>query len=533
MNSTDESDKRRVLLYDTTLRDGMAREGIDVSARDKVRIAKRLDRYGVHFIEGGYAGSNPKDAEFFRRMADVELNYARLVAFGSTRRKEKAVESDRGVRAVLDAGTQTICIFGKTSDFQVRVALETSLDENLAMIADTVSYLVAQGREVVYDAEHFFDGYASDPGYAIQTLQAARDAGAAYLVLCDTNGGTLPARIDEVTRTLVERGFPRLGIHTHNDVGCAVAGSLAAIEAGCEMVQGTINGYGERTGNADLCAIVPTLELKMGLLALPEGHLKQTTEVSHFVSETANQHHNAYQPYVGRSAFAHKGGAHGSAVRRDAATYEHVDPGSVGNTRKLVVSEIAGRAMILDKLEELGIEMPAPKLSQLLETVKDLAYQGYTFEAADASLELLILKKAGLLKPRVELESYHVHLHRRSEHEAMVDATIKFRVGGERFIAASEGNGPVHALDQALRSVLEPRIEGLSRIRLEDYKVRVLEGHDDTNSVTRVLVETGDGTTSWGTIGVNVNIIKASWDALHDGIEYGLYLLDKAGRPAE
>lgn len=521
----------RIVLYDTTLRDGAAREGLTLSVGDKIHIAHRLARLGVSYIEGGYAGSNPKEMEFFRRMAEKPLRRSsKLVAFGSTRYKKSSVKEDRGLAALLAAGTDAVCVFGKASDFQVRVALGTSLKENLAMIRDSVTYLIDQGREVFFDAEHFFDGYKLNPDYTKKVLRTAGEAGASWLVLCDTNGGALPGEINGIVQGLINEGFSNLGIHAHNDINCADAVSLAAVEAGCWMVHGTINGYGERTGNADLCSIIPTLELRMDRRCLPKGNLAQLTEVSHFVSETANLRHNPFQPYVGRSAFSHKGGAHGSAVRKNSSTYEHIAPEMVGNAHHLVVSEIAGRSMIAEQAERLGIEFSPAQLTHLITRIKDLEYRGYKYEAADASLDLLLLEEAGKRHRFFELESYHLHLLRlggASDKQGILDATIKIKVGEKRYLTAAEGNGPVNALDRALRKSLLPLFPKLEKVRLLDYKVRVLEGSDGTQAVTRVLIETGDGIHSWGTIGVNENIIKASWDALYDSIEYGLMRLYK------
>lgn len=519
-----------VVLYDTTLRDGAAREGMTLSMLDKVKIAQRLAKFGIAYIEAGYPGSNPKDGELFRVLRDDPDVAPALVAFGATRRKKTDAARDEGLRALLASGANKICIFGKTWDFHVRVALETTEEENLAMIGDSVAYLKSKGREVIYDAEHFFDGFEANPAYAKATLRAAAQAGADYVVLCDTNGGTLPGRVAEIVDELRREGFARLGIHTHNDSGCAVANSLAAVERGCVMVQGTINGYGERTGNANLCTIAPALELKMNRRCLPPGHLKDLTDVSHFVSEVANLHHDPYQPFVGKSAFAHKGGAHGSAVSRDARTYEHVDPRLVGNVNKLVVSEIAGRSMILHRASELGLKLGKEQIEHLLGRVKHLEYQGYTYEAADASLGLLLLREAKLLRPFFTVDAYDIHLHRRTERDMLVDATVKVRVRGTRYVTAAEGNGPVNALDNALRKCLEPVFEELRLISLLDYKVRVLEGADGTKAITRVLIETGDGHVTWGTIGVSENVIKASWDALYDAIVWGLYLHRRNGK---
>ncbi|MCB9490274.1 MAG: citramalate synthase [Deltaproteobacteria bacterium] len=533
--------KQQIYLYDTTLRDGMAGEGVNFSTNDKVLICEHLDRFGVHYIEGGYPGSNPKEMEFFAAMAKRPLATSKLTAFGATRRKNTPVAKDPGIKALLDAKTPAVCIFGKSSEFQVKVALNTSLKENLAMISDSVAHLKSKGREVVYDAEHFFDGFKTSPEYTVKTLEAAQAAGADFIVLCDTNGGTLPGEIETIVRHLVGAGFTRLGIHTHNDTGCGVANSLVAVDNGCIMVHGTVNGLGERTGNADLCAIIPSLQLKMGYKAVPAAKLKRLSELSHFVAETANMSPDPYQPYVGKSAFSHKGGAHGSAVRKDPSTYEHIDPNLVGNTRKLVVSEIAGRATLQNRLKALNIQLDDAQLAKFSESIKAKENEGYSFEDADGSIALMALDTAAKKRRFFQVESYHVHIHRfpkdvphnGDKTHTLCDATLLLNVNGVPVMAHSDvHNGPVNALDAAMRKCLEGQFPAINKIQLTDYKVRVIDGKLGTKSVTRVWIESTDGKHTWGTVGVSPNIIAASWAALKQSVEYGLYLHHRSGAKA-
>ncbi|MCG0239497.1 MAG: citramalate synthase [Firmicutes bacterium] len=514
----------RIVLYDTTLRDGSQRAGISFSVADKVRIARRLDQFGVPYIEGGWPGSNPKDAEFFAAMREAPLRQARLVAFSATRRAGVRCEEDPSLKALLDAGTEAVCVVGKSWDFHVTQALLTTLEENLRMIGETVAFLKARGKEVIFDAEHFFDGYRANPAYALACLRAALESGADWLVLCDTNGGTLPDALAGVVRE-VRAALPgaRLGIHCHDDSGVAVANSLAAVQAGCTMVQGTINGYGERCGNANLCTVAANLELKLGYSCLPPGALAQLTELSHFVAEVANLAPREEQPFVGRNAFTHKAGIHVSALMKNAAMYEHIDPAAVGNRRRVVVSDLAGRSNLHYALGER--RLTDAQARSLLEQVKGLEYQGYQFEGAEASLELLAEEVRGRY---FTLEGLRILVEKREEGGATAEAVIKVRVGQRVIHTAAEGNGPVNALDAALRKALAEVYPGIDRVRLADYKVRVLEGSDGTGARVRVLVESTDGRRTWGTVGVSTNIIEASWQALVDSLVYYLW---KTGVP--
>ncbi|MBI5231400.1 MAG: citramalate synthase [Coriobacteriales bacterium] len=514
-----------ITLYDTTLRDGTQREGLALSAEDKLRIARKLDRLGIHYIEGGFPGSNPKDIEFFERARDLKLQQAVITAFGSTRRKGIAPEDDDGLAALVDSGCSAITIFGKSWPVHVTETLQTTLAENVAMVSDSVSYLKGAGSEVFFDAEHFFDGYGADSGYAIEVCRAAVDSGADAIVLCDTNGGTLPHEVERIVRE-VRATLPgvEIGIHAHNDAACAVANSLIAVTAGASHVQGTMNGYGERAGNADLTAIIPALVLKMDSDAVTPEQLELLTETSHFVSEVANISPNPHQPYVGASAFAHKGGVHASAAARLPEAYEHVDPTSVGNLARVVVSELAGRASLTMKAQEMGIELTGePELvGSVLDSIKELEHEGYSFEAADASLEIMLRKRLGTYEPFFRLESFRVIMEKREDGRVMTEATIKLHIGGHRYIATAEGNGPVNALDKALRIAIGRFYPHLAEIELSDFKVRVLDEKAGTAAITRVLIESSDHEKNWGTVGVSENIIEASWEALVDSIDYGL-----------
>ena len=511
-----------VTLYDTTLRDGTQREGMSLSVEDKLRIAAKLDLLGVHYIEGGFPGSNPKDIEFFERVRDLRLEQAVISAFGSTRRKGVAAAEDSGLAALIGTGCQALCIVGKCWDLQVTEAIGATLDEGIEMARDSVAYLKTHGRTVFFDAEHFFDGYNSNPDYAVAVCAAAAEAGADAIVLCDTNGGMLPADITRIVTDVTKRVKAPLGIHTHNDSGCAVANTLVAVDAGCVQVQGTMNGYGERTGNADLVAIIGGLVLKMGDDCITRDQLRLLTEVSHFVAETANLAPNAQAPYVGASAFAHKGGLHASATGRLAGAYEHVEPASVGNLARVVVSELAGRASLTMKAAELGIDLSGEQAGSVLDEIKELEYRGYSFEAADASLAIMLQKRLGTYEPAFSLESFRVIAEKREDGRVATEATIKIHVGGHRYIATAEGNGPVNALDKALRIAIGRFYPQLAGMTLDDFKVRVLDDNKGTGAVTRVLIETKDAETSWGTVGVSENIIEASWEALVDAVEYGL-----------
>jgi 2-isopropylmalate synthase len=514
-----------VTLYDTTLRDGTQREGLSLSVDDKLRIAARLDDLGVHYIEGGFPGSNPKDIEFFERARGLRLEQAVITAFGATCRKGVAAAEDEGLRALLETGCTALCIFGKAWDLHVTETLHAALEENVRMARDSVAHLKAAGRTVFFDAEHFFDGYSANAPYALEVCRAAAEAGADAIVLCDTNGGTLPHVVARVVRE-VAAALPgvTLGVHAHNDAGCAVANSLVAIDAGCAHVQGTVNGYGERAGNADLIAIIPSLVLKMGDDCISADQLRLLTEVSHFIAETANIAPDPHHPYVGASAFAHKGGVHASAAARLPEAYEHIDPAHVGNLARVVVSELAGRASLTMKAAELGIDLTGDQatVARVLDGIKELEHRGYSFEAADASLEVMLKKELGTYEPFFTLESFRCLMEKREDGRVMTEATIKIHVGGQRFIATAEGNGPVNALDGALRIAIGRFYPALDAIELTDFKVRVLDEKKGTGAVTRVLIESGDGEKSWGTVGVSENIIEASWEALVDAVEFGL-----------
>jgi len=528
MNASTDGDRAgqasdRVTVYDTTLRDGAQREGISWSLEDKLRIVRRLDALGVDLIEAGWPGSNPKDAAVFARAGAFELRHAQLAAFGATRRAGIPADDDPQVQALLDANAPVCTIFGKSSVLHVREVLRTPLDENLAMIADTVARLRAAGRRVIYDAEHFFDGYALDPAYAIATLEAAAGAGADTLVLCDTNGGTMPWRIHDVVRIVREHVPTTLGIHAHDDAGCGVANSLAAIRAGARHVQGTVNGYGERCGNANLCAVLPGIELKLGLAALPAGRLTELPEVARTVAELANLAPDEHMPYVGRSAFAHKGGVHVAAIRRAPESYQHVDPALVGNLCRIVVSELSGRANLLARADELGLASAdaGAAATGALAAIKEREAVGATFEAADASVALVLRRHAPGYAPPFELVEYRV-LTLGGGAGPAAEATVKLKVRDRVVHTAAEGDGPVHALDAALRKALVPSFPGVARIALADYKVRILDGNAGTRAITRVLIDFTDGEHGWSTVGASVSILEATWTALADGIEFGI-----------
>jgi 2-isopropylmalate synthase len=522
----------RVEVFDTTLRDGAQFEGISLTVEDKLRIAEQLDWLGVRWIEGGYPQANPKDAEFFRRApAELSLETAGLVAFGSTRRPAGRVDDDPTLRALLDAGTETLCIVGKSWDFHVTEALRTTLDEGVGMVGDSVRHLKAAGRRVFFDAEHFFDGYKANPEYALRVLEAAAVAEVDCLVLCDTNGGSLPHEVQRIVGEVVDHfGTVPVGIHTQNDSGCAVANTVAAVVAGAAQVQGTVNGYGERTGNANLMTVIPDLTLKMGVETLPPGRLARLTLVSHHVAELVNLPPQPADPYVGTSAFAHKGGLHTSALgRAGSATYEHIDPELVGNHTRVLVSDLGGRAGMAIKARELGVEIDDHAAAVLSDELKQLESRGWLFEAADASLKLLMLRAAGWTQDYFRVEAYRVSSYHREgpvmptgEVEVSTEATVKIWIGDDRIAAVGEGNGPVNALDVALRRALDGRYPALNRIHLTDFKVRVLDGVAATGSVVRVLIDSTNGDDSWTTVGVSENIIEASWQALLDSIVYGL-----------
>ena len=522
-----------VEIYDTTLRDGAQLEGISLTVDDKLRIADHLDRLGVHYIEGGWPGANPKDEEFFERArTELNLTTSKLVAFGSTRRVKGRVDDDPTLANLVAAGTEVVCIVGKAWDYHVTEALRTTLEEGVAMVADSVRYLKEQGLVVFYDAEHFFDGYEANPEFSLAVLEGAAMAGADCLVLCDTNGGSLPGRVEATVRAVVDHLDTPVGVHLHNDTGCGVANALAGVAGGATHVQGTINGYGERVGNCDLVPIIANLSLKMGVETLPEGRLANLTSVAHHVAELVNFAADPQQPYVGTKAFAHKAGLHTSAISRRSDAYEHVLPELVGNGTRFVVSEMAGRSTVALKAAELGIELDAPTMGEIVETLKELEFVGYHFEAADASLELLMRAAAGWEQDFFSLESFSVNVGHRSGSgsrawndvavEVETEATVRLRLDGELVDATGEGNGPVNALDAALRQALGGRYPSLERLRLTDYKVRVLETSRGTGAVTRVLIDSTDGERSWSTIGVSENIIEASWQALVDSFVFGL-----------
>jgi len=513
-----------VYLYDTTLRDGAAREGVSFSLEDKIKILKRLDSFGMHYIEGGYPASNPKDLEFFEAASKIELANAKLVAFGSTRRALTSASRDKEMKALVAAGAPAACIVGKAWDFHVETALKISLDENIFMIEESVKYLKKKGLEVIFDAEHFFDAYKDNPAYALRAVEAAANAGVDWVALCDTNGGTLPHEVASIVRDVKARTPVPLGIHAHNDCECAVASTLSAVREGVKMVHGTINGYGERCGNANLCSVIPDLALKMEVDCLPRDKLAGLTDLAHYVSELANIHPDAHQPFVGMSAFAHKGGIHASGVKSESRTYEHIRPELVGNIQRIVVSELSGKSTITLKAKELGFDLDAKpeQLRDILKQIKELEHVGYQFEAADGSFEVLVRKALGTHKQFFKLESFRVIMEKREDGKVMTEATVKIHVGGRRLIATAEGNGPVNALDRAIRIAIGRSFPALKDIELTDYKVRVLDEKKGTAAVTRVLIETSDGEKSWGTIGVSENIIEASWQALVDSIEFGL-----------
>jgi 2-isopropylmalate synthase len=522
----------RVEVYDTTLRDGSQLEGISLTVDDKLRIAEQLDWLGVDFIEAGWPGANPKDDEVFRR-ADRELvlGTATLVAFGSTRRPKGKVDSDDTLRHLVEAGTGTVCIVGKSWDYHVTEALGTDLDEGVAMVADSVAFLRGQGLDVFFDAEHFFDGYRRNPEFSLRVLEGAAERGASRLVLCDTNGGTLPDEVERTTHAVVEYFGSDVGIaiHAHDDAGTGVANALAGVRGGAVQVQGTINGYGERTGNCNLTTIIPNLSLKMGIETIPRDRLERLTPVAHHVAELVNMALNPQAPYVGGSAFAHKAGLHVSAIAKRPDAYEHVGPDEVGNGTRFVVSELAGRSTILLKAKELGLTLDGPQVNDVVDELKRLEHEGYHFEVADGSLELLMRRATGWEQPWFRVESFRVITddpHAEGDHDGGLgtEATIKVHVGGERLVRTAEGNGPVNALDAALRSALGSRYPALDRVHLTDYKVRVLDTEKGTGAVTRVLIDTTNGDRSWTTIGVSENIIEASWQALYDSLVYGLLL---------
>lgn len=515
---------RVIEIYDTTLRDGAQGEGMALSVQDKLKIASRLDRLGIAYIEGGWPGSNPKDMEFFQLAAGLELEQAKIAAFSSTRKAGVPVLQDANIKALTDSGVSVATIFGKTWDFHVLRALETTLEENLAMVSDTIRCLKDRGMEVIFDAEHFFDGYKANPEYAAMVCLTAQEAGADRIVLCDTNGGTMTWELETIIKDLMPSMKAGLGIHAHNDGGLAVANSLAAVRAGALQVQGTMNGYGERCGNADLSAIIPNLELKMNCRCLPAGRLKKLTETSRYVSEVANMpHHNNY-PFVGHGAFAHKAGIHVSAILKNSQTYEHIDPEAVGNHRRVLVSELSGASNLMYKAKELNLDINQydDQTRKIIKQIKELEKEGFQFEGAEASLELLLRKAFGQYQDFFQLQNLKIMIEKRDDSVITSEAIIKLRVKDETVHTAAEGDGPVNALDNALRKALAASFPQIEEMHLSDYKVRVLNGTEGTMAKVRVLIESANAQETWSTVGVSENIIEASWQALVDSIDYVL-----------
>jgi 2-isopropylmalate synthase len=517
-----------IQLYDATLRDGMGGGGLTLTAEEKLRVVRALDALGVDMIEAGFPASNPKEQELFELLADERLEHSEIVAFGMTRRREIAAEQDEGLRVLADSFAPICTLVGKSSLLHVEKVVRVSREENLSMIGDSIGFLVAQGKRVLFDAEHFFDGFQLDPGYALDCLRAAGDAGAGRLVLCDTNGGSLPLQI-RTALAVVREALPgvALGIHCHDDSGCAVANTLTAVEAGATQVQGTVNGIGERTGNANLITIIADLQLKMGVELLAPERLARLTETAHFIDELLNRAPNPAQPYVGKHAFAHKAGLHAAGVRASAETFEHVDPEAVGNGRDVLISELSGKGTVVEKAAEAGVHAPEGEAGdafaqRVVERVKQLEHEGFQFEAADGSFELLMRKEAGAYEPLFRLESWRVLVEKRTDGKVITEATIKIWLGEERYVRTAEGNGPVHALDAALRDAIGELHPHLREIELVNFKVRILDETKGTGAVTRVLIDASDGHDTWGTIGVSENVIAASWDALVDSLEYGM-----------
>jgi len=510
-------------VYDTTLRDGSQQEGLSLTVDDKLRVATQLDHLGVTYIEGGWPGANPKDDEFFQRApSELTLTTATLVAFGCTRRPRSTADGDDNLRHLVKANTSTVCIFGKAWDRHVIEALRTDLDEGVNMAYESVEFLRNAGLRVFFDAEHFFDGYKRNPEFSLRVLHAAEEAGAEALVLCDTNGGTLPHEVEQIVSEVLPEVSAQVGLHFHNDGGCGVANTLTGVRVGATHVQGCVNGYGERTGNADLCAAIPNLSLKMGVRTIEPQRLERLTPVAHHIAELVNIAPNPQQPYVGQSSFAHKAGVHTSAIVRGRDLYEHVPPDSVGNGTRFVVSELSGRSTLQLKAAELGLDLESAALGEILDRLKELEHRGYHFEVADGSLELLMRGAAGWEQGFFRLESFRVITEQRDDGRFVTEATIKVHVGDERIVATAEGNGPVNALDSALRQAVSSRHPALDHVHLTDYKVRVLDTAKGTGAVTRVLIDSTDGERVWSTIGVSENIIEASWQALADSVVYGL-----------
>lgn len=515
---------KTISIFDTTLRDGTQGEGISLSADDKLKIAKKLDDLGVHYIEGGIPGSNSKDIEFFKRVQQLGLR-AKITAFGSTRRKDSVAEQDANLQRIIQSGAHAATLVGKSWDFHVHTALQTTLEENLAMIYDSIAFLKRSGMEVIFDAEHFFDGYKNNPEYAVAVMKKAQEAGADWLVMCDTNGGSMPHEVYEIVTSLGQAvESARLGIHTHNDCELAVANALTAVQAGARQVQGTMNGYGERCGNANLCSVIPNLQLKLGYECIAGEQLKQLTNSARYISEVANVNMPVNQPYVGNAAFAHKGGIHVSAIMRDSRTYEHIAPEEVGNKQRVLVSELAGQSNVLSKAKDIGIHLDpsSEEARSVIDKIKDLEHQGYQFEGADASLELLIREANGEMKELFTFESFKVLVEKSAGRSVVSEAFVKLNVAGSSVYTAAEGNGPVNALDNALRKALAQYFPALRDMHLSDYKVRVLDEKDATAAKVRVLIESRNYENTWNTVGVSGNVIEASWEALVDSFRHAL-----------
>jgi len=530
---------REVQLYDTTLRDGMQGQGMSLSAQEKVRVVRKLDDLGIRLIEAGFPGSNPKERELFETLAEVELRQAAVCSFGMTRRRDTDAAEDETLQLLATGFAPVVTLVGKTWGLHLEKVTKVSREENLAMIRDSVAFLRGAGKRVIHDAEHFFDAYRDDPGYALECLRVAADAGAENVTLCDTNGSSLPGEVADATRAVIAELAPGgpgaegeeppvgVGIHTHNDADCAVANSLAAVEEGAGLVQGTMNGYGERCGNANLVSILPALQLKRGYECVSDEELAQLTEVSHFLDELCNMTPNPDQPYVGRNAFAHKGGMHVAGVNEDARTFEHVDPSKVGNQRERLVSELSGKGTVISRAEQAGLALDDQQSQRALRTLKEREHRGYHYEAAPASFELLLRREAGAYEPLFRLEGFRVITEKREDGRVQTEATIKIWIDGERYLRSAEGNGPVNALDTALRDAIGDRHPHLADIELTNYKVRILDEHHGTGAVTRVLLDSSDGEREWGSIGVSENIIEASWEALVDSLEYAFQPRDE------
>ncbi len=512
----------QVQLYDTTLRDGMQGQGMSLSAAEKVRVVQALDRLGIHLVEAGFPSSNPKEAELFRLLDGIELETAQVCAFGMTRRRGLAAEDDPALRDLVGCAAPVVTLVGKTWGLHLEKVTKVSREENLAMIVDSVNLCRAEGKRVIYDAEHFFDAWRDDSGYALECLRAAVAAGAENVTLCDTNGSSLPGQVAEVTGAVVKALGERvsIGIHTHNDAECGVANALVAVEAGARLVQGTVNGCGERCGNANLVSILPALQLKLGFQCVPPERMRLLTETAHFVDELTNAVPDPDQPYVGRNAFAHKGGMHVAGVQADARTFEHLDPKLVGNSRDVLISELSGRGSVLSRAGDAGIDLDADAAKRAVDRIKEREHRGYQYEAADASFDLLLRRETGDYQSLFRLESFRVITEKRADGHVETEATIKIWVEGRRYVRTAEGNGPVNALDRALRDAIGELYPHLADIELIDYKVRILDSHHGTGAVTRVLLDASDGQQSWGAIGVSENIIEASWEALVDSLEY-------------